>query len=97
MERKSLIVHGGGKGKHCTRTQESGNAGERQSMPGLWQRCRRCTHVDLDVEVLEVEGVLPDVDADDGDVREERVLVGGGGDLETLRLRVHALCRSSAY
>ena len=43
------------------------------------------THVSLDVVVLEVERVLPDVDADDGDVREERVLVCGRHDLELLR------------
>lgn len=35
----------------------------------------RVTHVSLDVEVLEVEGVLPDINTDDGDVGEERVLV----------------------
>ena len=50
-----------------------------------------CTHVRLDVEVLEVEGVLPDVDADDGDEGEEGVLVGGRRDLETLGRRVQAL------
>ena len=33
------------------------------------------THVGLDVEVLEVERVLPDIDANDWDVRDERVLV----------------------
>ena len=43
------------------------------------------THVSLDVVVLEVERVLPDVNADDGDVREERVLVRGRHDLELLR------------
>lgn len=31
------------------------------------------TYVSLDVEVLEVERVLPDVDADDGDVRCKKV------------------------
>ena len=35
--------------------------------------------------------MLPDVDADDGDVRQERVLVGGGGDLDLLGGRVQAL------
>ena len=39
--------------------------------------------------------MLPDVDADDGDVRQERVLVGGGDDLETLSLGVQALRRNS--
>ena len=49
------------------------------------------THVDLDVEVLEVERVLPDVDADDGDVGQERVLVRRGRQLKTLGGRVQAL------
>ena len=35
--------------------------------------------------------MLPDVDADDGDVRQERVLIGGGGDLDLLGGRVQAL------
>ena len=35
--------------------------------------------------------MLPDVDADDGDVRQERVLVRGGGDLDLLGGRVQAL------
>lgn len=47
--------------------------------------------VDLDVQVLEVERVLPDVDADNGDERQEWVLVRGGGELEALALWVHAL------
>ena len=50
-----------------------------------------CTYVSLDVEVLEVEGVFPNIDADDGDVRQERILVGGGRDLETLGRGVQAL------
>ena len=53
-------------------------------------QCRK-TYVSLDVEVLEVESVLPDVDADDGDVAQERVLVGGGGELEALGRGVVAL------
>ena len=55
---------------------------------------RRETYVGLDVEVLEVERVLPDVDADDGDVRQERVLVGSGGDLEDLQGGVVALSQT---
>ena len=51
---------------------------------------RRETYVGLDVEVLEVERVLPDVDADDGDVGEQGVLVRGGGELEALGARVEA-------
>ena len=35
--------------------------------------------------------MLPDVDADDRDEREEGVLVGGRRDLETLGRRVQAL------
>lgn len=49
------------------------------------------THVNLDVEVLQVERVLPDVHADDGDVGQEGVLVGGGDDLEDLGLGVVSL------
>ena len=49
------------------------------------------THVDLDIEVLEVESVLPDVDTDDGDQVQERVLVSGGGNLQTLCGRVQPL------
>jgi len=44
----------------------------------------------LHVEVLEVEGVLPDVDADEGHVGEERVLVRRRDYLEALRCRVQA-------
>ena len=46
------------------------------------------TDIGLDVVVLEVERVLPDVDADDRDVREERVLVRGRDNFELLRLGV---------
>jgi hypothetical protein len=46
------------------------------------------TYISLDVLVLEVEGVLPNVDTNDGDQAEERVLVGSGRNLETLSLRV---------
>ena len=49
------------------------------------------TYVGLDVEVLEVEGVLPDVDANNGDVGQERVLVGRGCDLKRLQGGVVAL------
>ena len=52
------------------------------------------THVGLDVEVLEVERVLPDVDADDGDVGQERVLVGSRRQLKTLGGRVQALLQT---
>jgi hypothetical protein len=49
------------------------------------------TYVGANVEVLEVVGVLPDIDADDRDVGQERVLVGGRGDLELLGRRVESL------
>ena len=62
---------------------------------GDHEKEKKGTYVSLDVEVLEVEGVLPDVDADDGDVRQERVLVGGGHDLKTLSLGVQALRSNS--
>ena len=58
-------------------------------------RERRETYVDFDVEVLQVESVLPDIDTDDGDVSEERVLVSGSGNLETLSGGVQTL--QSAY
>ena len=38
------------------------------------------THVGLNVEVLQVKGVLPDINADDGDVGKERILVESGDD-----------------
>jgi len=40
--------------------------------------------INLDVEILEVEGMLPDVNADDGDMAEERILVSGSYDLQAL-------------
>jgi hypothetical protein len=38
------------------------------------------THVGLNVEVLQVKGVLPNVHADNGDVGKKRILVGSGDD-----------------
>lgn len=35
--------------------------------------------------------MLPDINADDGDVGEERILVGGGNNLKTLGGRVKSL------
>ena len=58
---------------------------------------KRVTYVDLDVEVLEVESVLPDIDTNDGNEGEERVLVSGGGDLETLGGGVQALQRKESH
>ena len=54
------------------------------------------TYVGLDVEVLEIEGVLPDVDANNGDVGQERVLVGSRRDLNDLGRGVVALQQSRA-
>jgi hypothetical protein len=39
------------------------------------------THVDFHVEILQVEGVLPNINADDGDVGKKRILVGRGDNL----------------
>ena len=55
-----------------------------------------CAYVRLDVLVLEVEGVLPNVDADDRNVGDQRVLVGSGDDLKRLVGRRVALDRISA-
>jgi len=49
------------------------------------------THIDLDIEVLEVEGVFPDVDTDDRGQVQERVLVSSGGNLQTLGGGVESL------
>lgn len=51
-----------------------------------WGKEIVCTHVELGTQVLEVERALPDIDTNDGDVREERVLVGGGGNVKALVL-----------
>lgn len=54
------------------------------------------THLGLYVEVLKVKRMLPNVNAEDGDVRQERVLVHRRHDLERLALDVVALRRRSA-
>lgn len=46
------------------------------------------THVDLDILVLQIESVLPDIDTNDWHKAQERVLVRGGRDFETLGLGV---------
>jgi hypothetical protein len=38
------------------------------------------THVGLNVEILQVKGVLPNVNANDGDMGKKRILVGSGDD-----------------
>ena len=60
------------------------------------QREGKETHVGLDVEVLEVEGVLPDIDADDGKQVQKRVLVSRRRDLELLGRWVQALSLKDA-
>ena len=42
-------------------------------------------YIGLDILVLEVEGVLPDVDTDNGEMAQKRVLVGCRGNLKLLR------------
>lgn len=49
------------------------------------------TYVSFDVEILKVERVLPNVDTNDRDEIEERVLVGSGGDFKALSRWVNAL------
>ena len=49
------------------------------------------THINFDVEVLEVERVFPDIDTDDGDMSEERILVSSGDNLKDLVARVQTL------
>ncbi len=49
------------------------------------------TYIGLDVEVLEVESVFPDIDTDNRDVAQERILVGSGNDLELVVRRVYTL------
>lgn len=52
---------------------------------------RRGTYISLDIQVLQVERVLPDINTDDRDVREQGVLVRSGGDLKAFGGRVVAL------
>ena len=49
------------------------------------------THVSLNVEVLKVESVLPDVNPDDRDEGQQRVLVWCRCDLEALGGRIQTL------
>lgn len=49
------------------------------------------THVDFDVQVLQVERMLPNVNANDGDMGEERVLVSSGDYLKRLARRTVSL------
>jgi len=40
--------------------------------------------VSFDIEILEVERMLPDIDTNDGDMGQERILVGSGDNLQAL-------------
>ena len=53
----------------------------------------RDTDVDLDILVLEVEGMLPDINTNDGGMGQEGVLVSGGDDLKTFGDGVNTLRR----
>lgn len=49
------------------------------------------THINFDVEVLEVECMLPDVNTNDGDMGQERILVRRGDNLQSLAGGVQSL------
>ena len=49
------------------------------------------THICLEVEILEVERVLPDVDANDRDVCSKWVLVGRRDDFKSFCFGIEAL------
>lgn len=46
------------------------------------------TYIRLDIEVLEIESVLPNVDANDGEMAGKRVLISSGCDLELFCRRI---------
>lgn len=55
------------------------------------------THIRLHIQILQIKRMLPHVDADHGEMREQRVLVRRRRDLQLLGRRVHALeCRTRA-
>jgi len=63
--------------------------------PPVELSCKRCSsQLDLDVETLKVKGTFPNVDADDMDAGQERILVGRHHNLERLALGIVALHRS---
>ena len=53
------------------------------------------TYVDLYVEILQVKGVFPNVNTDDGDMSEKRILVGCGDNLQFTTGWVKALTVTS--
>ena len=54
-------------------------------------QCSGFAHLDLDVEVLQIKRVLPNVHSNDWYMRQQRVLVRRRHDLERLALGVVAL------
>jgi hypothetical protein len=54
--------------------------------------CRKAsTYISLDVLVLKVESMFPDIDTNDRGVGQERILVSGGRDFKDLGSRVYSL------
>jgi len=49
------------------------------------------TYIGFDIEILEVKGVLPDINTNDRDMGKERILVSRRDNLETLCRRIEAL------
>ena len=49
------------------------------------------TDVNFDILVLKVEGVLPDINTDDGNMSEKGILVCSGYDFKSLGRRVETL------
>jgi hypothetical protein len=48
-------------------------------------------YVGFDIQILEIISMFPYIDADDRDVGQQRVLIGGGRDLKMLRRRIETL------
>jgi len=59
---------------------------------GAHVRRRNRSHISLDVEVLKIERMLPDINADNRNVGQERILVGCGGNLKSFGRGVVSLC-----
>lgn len=49
----------------------------------VYVRQKKGAHISLDVEVLKVERMLPDINTDNRDVGQKRILVGRGGNLKS--------------
>lgn len=52
------------------------------------------TYIGLDIKILQIESMLPDINTNDWNVGEKRILISGGNDLETLGGGIKALIRS---